>query len=113
MRMLLQNFTDERFELITIFTAMLAGVRDSLGRTPEDLRQAVIGGTPQRSDVLLQRAHDRGEIDLSRVSKDVRDLPFQLIRHDILMTQEPLPPERIRSIVDDIFWPLVAASVSG
>jgi AcrR family transcriptional regulator len=113
LRGLLQNFTDERFELITIFTALLAGLRDSAGRSPAELREAVLGGAPLRSDVILQRAHDRGEIDLARVSMDIRELPFQLIRHDMLMTLEPLPPERIRTIVDDIYWPLIRTSVEG
>jgi hypothetical protein len=29
------------------------------------------------------------------------------MRHDILMTLRQVSPERIRTIVDDIFWPLV------
>jgi hypothetical protein len=33
-------------------------------------------------------------------------MPFDLVRHDILMTMKPLPPERITSIVDDLFLPL-------
>jgi len=30
------------------------------------------------------------------------------MRHDMLMTYQPIPPERIRTIVDDLFMPLVA-----
>ena len=33
-------------------------------------------------------------------------MPFDLVRHDMLMTMKPLPPERITSIVDDLFLPL-------
>ena len=36
-------------------------------------------------------------------------MPFDLMRHDLLMTLKPVPPERITSIVDDLFMPLVAA----
>jgi hypothetical protein len=61
---------------------------------------------PWATDDVFRRAHDRGEIDLARIPQDVLDLPFQLMRHDILMTLRPVPPERIQSIVDDIFWPL-------
>jgi hypothetical protein len=35
-------------------------------------------------------------------------MPFDLMRHDLLMTLRPVPPERITSIVDDLFLPLVA-----
>lgn len=34
----------------------------------------------------------------------------QLVRHDVLLTLLPVPSERIRSIVDDIFWPLATAA---
>jgi hypothetical protein len=36
-------------------------------------------------------------------------MPFDLMRHDLLMTLKPVPPERLASIVDDLFLPLVAA----
>jgi len=34
-------------------------------------------------------------------------MPSDLIRHDVLMTHQPIPPERILAIVDDLFMPLV------
>jgi hypothetical protein len=36
-------------------------------------------------------------------------LPFDLVRHDLLVDLEPLEPQRIQSIVDDLFLPLVSA----
>ena len=36
-------------------------------------------------------------------------MPFDLMRHDLIMTLKPLPPERSWPIVDDLFLPLVAA----
>ena len=35
-------------------------------------------------------------------------MPFDLMRHDLLMTLTAVPPERIVSIVDDLFLPLAA-----
>lgn len=35
-------------------------------------------------------------------------MPFDLMRHDMLMTYKPIPPERVLEIVDDLFMPLVA-----
>ena len=34
-------------------------------------------------------------------------MPFDLMRHDMLMTYAPIPPERVLAIVDDLFLPLV------
>jgi AcrR family transcriptional regulator len=104
---LLENFNAGRKELATLLGATFAGLHDSAGLTPEEARLLIRGDGPSRSDVMFRRAHDRGEIDLARIPKDVLDLPFQLVRHDILMTLRPVSPERIRSIVEDIFWPLV------
>lgn len=107
-RALLESINTERHELATLVTAALVGLHDSAGLTPQDLRLAVIGEGPWQSDEVFRRAHGRGEIDLARIPQDVLDLPFQLVRHDILMTLRPVSSERIRSIVDDIFWPLVS-----
>jgi hypothetical protein len=35
-------------------------------------------------------------------------MPFDLMRHDLLMTLKPVPQDRIAVIVDDLFMPLVA-----
>jgi hypothetical protein len=34
-------------------------------------------------------------------------MPFDLVRHDVLMDLKPLKPARIQSIVDQLFPPLV------
>lgn len=107
---LLENVSAGRAELAAIVGATFAGLRDSAGLAPEDVRRSIRGEAPFQSDRVFQRAHDRGEIDLAVIPQDVLDLPFQLVRHDILMTLQPSSPERIRAIVDDIFWPLAASS---
>jgi hypothetical protein len=62
--------------------------------------------------VLYQRARDRGEIDLARIPAVVLAMPFDLVRHDLLMDLEPPKPARIQAIVDDLFLPLVRSSTS-
>ncbi|WP_041999391.1 MULTISPECIES: TetR/AcrR family transcriptional regulator [unclassified Streptomyces] len=104
---LLGNINAGRMELATLVGATFAGLHDSAGLTPEDVRLTVRGDGPWLSEEVFRRAHDRGEIDLARVPQDVLDLPLQLVRHDILLTMKPVSAERIRSIVDNIFWPLV------
>jgi hypothetical protein len=57
--------------------------------------------------IPYRRAHDRGEVDLERIPPAVLALPYDLVRHDLLMDLKPLKPARIRSIVDELFLPLV------
>jgi AcrR family transcriptional regulator len=86
------------------FSGLLAGA----GLTPAQARDRVMGDQllPHRR-AIYQRAHERGEIDLERIPAAVLDLPFDLVRHDLLMDLEAPSPERIRSIVDELFVPLV------
>lgn len=109
MLVLLENVNAGRRELASMVGAVFAGLHDSTGLTPDGIRQTVRGEGPWWSDDVFRRAHDRGEIDLARIPQDVLDLPLQLLRHDLLMTLQEVPPERIRSIVDNLFWPLVTA----
>jgi hypothetical protein len=68
----------------------------------------VLGEKPRSGvRVLYQRAHDRGEINLERIPATVLEMPFDLVRHDLLMDLEPPASARIRSIVDDLVLPLV------
>jgi len=88
----------------TGFSGLLAGT----GLTPAQARDKIMDAQSlPRIRVIYQRAHDRGEIDLGRIPAAVLDLPFDLVRHDLLMGLEPLPAARIRSIVDELFLPLV------
>lgn len=57
--------------------------------------------------IVYQRAHDRGEIDLERIPSAVLAMPFERVRHDMLMDLKPLKPARIQSIVDELFLPLL------
>ena len=94
--------------------AAFSGLLADTGLTPAQVRDKLMD--PQslsRVRDLYQRAHDRGEIDLDRIPAAVLAMPFDLVRHDMLMDLEPLKPERIRSIVDDLFLPLVGVQPAG
>lgn len=86
------------------FSGLLAGT----GLTPAQVRDRIMGDQPlSRIQIIYQRAHDRGEIDLDRISSAVLAMPFDLVRHDLLMDFKPLKPARIQSIIDELFLPLV------
>ncbi|HEY9524165.1 MAG TPA: hypothetical protein VIR33_13065 [Thermopolyspora sp.] len=65
------------------------------------------------SESSTNEPHDRGEIDLERIPSTVLAMPFDLIRHDMLMDLKPLKPTRIQSIVDELFLPLVQSHQAG
>lgn len=88
--------------------AAFSGLLADTGLTPAQAREKVMDAQSlPRVRVIYQRAHDRGEIDLERIPAAVLAMPFDLVRHDLLMDLKPLKPARIQSIVDELFLPLV------
>lgn len=64
---------------------------------------------PEVMMTLLNRAADRGEIRLGRVTPRMAAVPGDLLRHQLLLTQEPATDAVLAEWVDDIFLPLVSA----
>lgn len=83
--------------------------RDS-GTSPADLRASLIGVSLNVSDLIEARAIERGELQEGQLHERVRSLPFDLYRHELLMTLAPVPEKVIETIVDKLFMPLVEAS---
>jgi AcrR family transcriptional regulator len=107
---LLGGFSNARTSFATVMAAVFSGLLASTGLTPAEVREKVIADRPLGSEQIFTRAHERGEIDLGSISPAVLAMPFDLMRHDMLMTYKPIPEERLLAIVDDLFLPLVAAS---
>jgi hypothetical protein len=106
---LLGSVNDQRSSFTAVVTAAFTGLLASTGLSPADMRARLLGDRPMWSDDIYRRAHERGELDLDKVPPAVLSMPFDLMRHDLLMTLKPVPAERLASIVDDLFLPLVAA----
>jgi AcrR family transcriptional regulator len=88
--------------------AAFSGLLADTGLTPTQAREKVMDVQHlPRVRIIYQRAHDRGEINLERVHDAVLAMPFDLLRHDMLMDLRPVKPARIQSIVDELFLPLV------
>jgi AcrR family transcriptional regulator len=105
---LLSSFSSTRVSFAAIVSAVFSGLLASTGLTPAQVREQILVDRPLQSDQVFARAHERGEIDLDHIPPAVLTMPFDLMRHDMLMTYQPIPPERILAIVDDLFMPLVA-----
>ena len=105
---LLGDFSSARVSFATVVSAVFSGLLASTGMTPAEVREKVIADRPLSSEQIFSRAHERGEIDLDSIAPAVLAMPFDLMRHDMLMTYKPIPEERVLAIVDDIFLPLIA-----
>jgi AcrR family transcriptional regulator len=107
---LLSSASGTQVSFVAVVSAAFSGLLASSGMTPAEVREKLISGRTLQSSEVYRRAHARGEINLDRIPHAVLTMPFDLMRHDMLMTYKPIPDERIREIVDDLFLPLVAAS---
>ena len=81
---LLGSVNDARSSFTAVVTAAFTGLLASTGLSPADVRARLLADRPMW-------------------------LPFDLMRHDLLMTLKPVPAQRLASIVDDLFLLLVAA----
>ena len=106
---LLHAINDGRNSFTVVVSAAFAGLLSSSGLTPAEVRARIIGDRPVWSHEIFRRARERGEIDLDKAPAAVLTMPFDLMRHDLLMTLKPVPADRIAAIVDELFLPLVAA----
>jgi AcrR family transcriptional regulator len=107
----LESFSSERASFTVVMTATFAGLLADSGLTPAEVREKVISRGRRRWPVeIFERAQERGEIDLEALTPSVLALPFDLMRHDMLMTLKPIPSERIVAIIDEIFMPLVSVT---
>jgi AcrR family transcriptional regulator len=107
---LLSGFSSVRVSFVTVVSAAFSGLMASSGLTPAEVREKLIADRPLSTSEIYRRAHERGEIDLDRIPRIVLSLPFDLMRHDMLMTYKPIPEKRVLEIVDDVFMPLIATA---
>ncbi|GAB3794762.1 TetR/AcrR family transcriptional regulator [Humibacter antri] len=107
LRGLLRVASERRVEMVVMLSAQLAGLFGESGMSLSEVRERLVGQRTVWSSVILARAQDRGEIDLDAVPERVQNLPFDLMRHELLMTHAQLTDEFIDNTVDGIFVPLV------
>jgi AcrR family transcriptional regulator len=104
---LMREINANRVQLVTVMNAHLAGYYQETGRSPGDLRDPLATGRKEALDALFDRAVDRGEIKPELLTERIKSLPFDLLRHEILVTFAPVPDHVLEEIVDTVFLPLV------
>ncbi|CUU55160.1 DNA-binding transcriptional regulator, AcrR family [Parafrankia irregularis] len=103
---LMRQFNDTRIQLVTLVSVHLADYYRETGTSPADLRRVLKGDRKDGLDALFARAAQRGEIGPTPLPDRVKSLPFDLLRHEALMTLAPVPEDVLTEIVDTIFLPL-------
>ncbi|HEX6353069.1 TetR/AcrR family transcriptional regulator [Actinophytocola sp.] len=95
--------------MITLISVQLMDYFRDTGTNFSELRDTLgAPGRPAPLEMIVARAVERGELpDVPRSSRVV-NLPFDLFRHDVLMTLRALPDESIVEIVDEVWLPLLA-----
>lgn len=62
---------------------------------------------PRIMRVILERAANRGEIPRAKIPPRIVRLPADLVRHEMMLSDAPVPEKALAEIVDEIFLPLV------
>lgn len=103
----LHQANERRAHLAVVLAARLGEYFAATDSSLADLRESMLAGRGTTLDTVLERAVRRGEIDPEKLTPRVAQLPFDLLRHELLMTYKPVPDEVLESIVDEVFLPLV------
>jgi AcrR family transcriptional regulator len=104
---LLTHANTARNPVAALVSSMLGSYYNRTGPTPAELREGFLSQRGLAVEQVVNRAVERGEIDPARLTPRIIDLPFDLFRHEMMMTLKPVPDHVLRQIVDDIFIPLV------
>lgn len=94
-------------EVTGVLSFLFADYFDATGRPPSAIREQAIAGEGSIMTAVIDRAVERGEIDPHRLTPHITSLPVDLVRHELIMNQAPVPDETLTEIVDRIFLPLV------
>ncbi|GAA2850595.1 TetR family transcriptional regulator [Actinoplanes cyaneus] len=104
----LRHAADTRFELFTLLSVQLMDYLRESGSSFAELRETLRPqGQPNALEQMVARAAQRGEVpDVPRPPRMI-SLPFDLFRHELLMTMKPVPVETIAEIVEGLWLPML------
>lgn len=104
---LAEQMNASRVAVIATAGVFLGEFYRETGTTLADIRELILQGRESRLGRLYERAAARGEIDPAKLTPLIMELPFDLFRHQALMTLKPVPVELMAEIVDTVLLPLL------
>jgi AcrR family transcriptional regulator len=104
---LLGQANERRVRMAAHLVTQLGSFYRTTDTSLSDLSELIHGGRDSIMDDVIQHAVDRGELEPGQVSARIARLPMDLLRHDVLMTLQPVTEQTIEEIVDTVFLPLV------
>jgi AcrR family transcriptional regulator len=104
---LMRNSNGRVGDLTAIFSGLIGTHFDEVEATPRELRAALFGNRANAVEAALERAVTRGEIGAGEIPARIVALPYDLYRHEAVMTLASMPDEVIVDIVDQVWLPLV------
>ena len=104
---MMRNSNGRIGDLTAIFSGLIGTHFDEVEATPRELRAALFGNRANAVEQALARAIARGEIGSGEIPPRVVALPYDLYRHEAIMTLTPMPDDVIVEIVDQVWLPLV------
>lgn len=104
----LRNVRASRAQMVTMMSVQLVDYFRDTGTGFSQLREALVPpGHPTPFETIVARAVTRGELpDVPRAPRVV-DLPFDLLRHDMLITSREVDEAALVEIVDEAWLPLL------
>jgi AcrR family transcriptional regulator len=104
---LMRNSNGRISDLTAIFSGLIGTHFDEVEATPRELRAALFSNRANAVEVALERAVARGEIGAGEIPARVVALPYDLYRHEAIMSLASMPDEVLVEIVDQVWLPLV------
>jgi AcrR family transcriptional regulator len=104
---LMRNSNKRITDLTAIFSGLIGTHFDEVEATPRELRAALFGNRANAVEAALERAVARGEIGAGEIPARVVALPYDLYRHEAVMSLASMPDEVLVEIVDQVWLPLV------
>jgi AcrR family transcriptional regulator len=104
---LLRNSNGRIKDIAAIMSGLVGTHFDEVEATPRELRAALFGNRPSAVLAAIERAVERGEIGAGEIPSRVVALPYDLYRHEAIMSLTTIPDEVLVAIVDELWLPLV------
>ncbi|MFB7593806.1 TetR/AcrR family transcriptional regulator [Streptomyces sp. NPDC056160] len=104
---LLEQLNEAFTMFAAVMTAQLAAYYEETGTTPAELRASVVDRRWSLIESVMRRAAARGEVDGAKLTPRIARLPYDLLRHEVLMNLKPMSSSDIQEVVDTIFLPLI------